>query len=221
MGTDFIPRKDEELGPFLQQFVTGATGHEVALGTTVGQVALVNDAHDDWTNALAACQAAQTALDAALVSKAAVRATATGLMRSINAKAQITTTATDVLKAAADLPLHDTTPTRAGTPSTFPVLVVDPLGRNEHKLSYRDHDTPLSRAKPPGVREIEIWCKVGSPEPADASQCVLIGTSSTSTLLHTHAGADAGKTAYYLARWKNAHGDCGPWSELASATIGA
>ena len=221
MGKDLIPRKDELLGPFLQQFVTGATGHEVALGTTVQQVGLVNDATDDWDNALAGCKSAQAALDAALATKAAVRATATGLVRGINAKAQITATATDALKAAAGLPVRDTTPSRAPVPSTFPVLVVDPLGRNEHKLTYRDHDTPQSRAKPPGVREIEIWCKVGSPEPADASQCALIGTSSTSSLRHTYAGADAGKTAYYLARWKTAHGDCGPWSEVASATIGA
>jgi len=33
--------------------------------------------------------------------------------------------------------------------------------------------------------------------------------------------ADAGKTAHYMLRWESARGETGPWSETASATIGA
>jgi len=35
------------------------------------------------------------------------------------------------------------------------------------------------------------------------------------------AGADGGKNANYLLRWVNPTGEKGPWSETASATIGA
>jgi hypothetical protein len=34
-------------------------------------------------------------------------------------------------------------------------------------------------------------------------------------------GADGGKTAHYMLRWVNTNGEKGPWSETASATIGA
>ncbi len=34
-------------------------------------------------------------------------------------------------------------------------------------------------------------------------------------------GADGGKTAHYMLRWVNTKGEQGPWSETASATIGA
>jgi len=221
MGEDLIPKKESELGPFLQTFLDGSLGHEVVLGITVGERDAVNDAKDDWINGLAAAEAARVALDNALLIKNQARAVAATLMRAINAKVQAKLPGPDPLKDSVGLPIRDTTPTRAPVPATRPLLVVNTSQRLEHKLTYRDEATPLSRAKPPGVREIEVWCKIGSPAPADASECVLMGTSSTSSLRVTHKGADAGKAAYYLGRWKNAHAECGPWSETAVATIGA
>ncbi len=34
-------------------------------------------------------------------------------------------------------------------------------------------------------------------------------------------GTDANKIAHYMLRWVNTRGEKGPWSETASATIGA
>jgi len=34
-------------------------------------------------------------------------------------------------------------------------------------------------------------------------------------------GPDGGKTAHYMVRWLSTRGEAGPWSETASATIGA
>ncbi len=36
-----------------------------------------------------------------------------------------------------------------------------------------------------------------------------------------YRGEDGGKTAHYMRRWVAAAGEKGPWSETASATIGA
>ncbi len=36
-----------------------------------------------------------------------------------------------------------------------------------------------------------------------------------------YSGADGGQTAHYMLRWVNTTGEKGPWSETASATIGA
>ena len=43
----------------------------------------------------------------------------------------------------------------------------------------------------------------------------------TPTRTGTLGGADGGKTAHYMLRWENTRGEPGPWSETASATIGA
>ncbi len=34
-------------------------------------------------------------------------------------------------------------------------------------------------------------------------------------------GPDGGKTAHYMLRWLSTRGETSPWSETASATIGA
>ena len=34
-------------------------------------------------------------------------------------------------------------------------------------------------------------------------------------------GPDGGKTAHYMVRWLSTRGEAGPWSETASATVGA
>jgi hypothetical protein len=221
MGQDFIPKQDNRLSPFLQTFLSGTLGHEVVMGITTGERTAINDGYEDWNGALAACQAAETAWSSALETKNQARAAVVALVRLANAKVQVKLPGSDALKTGAGLPSHDTTPTRAPAPSTRPVLEADTSQRLQHTLSYRDETTPLSRAKPAGVREIEVWCKIGSPAPADAGECALVGTSSTSSLVVTHKGADAGKPAHYLARWKNAHAECGPWSETVVATIGA
>ena len=36
-----------------------------------------------------------------------------------------------------------------------------------------------------------------------------------------HSAADGGQTAHYMLRWVSTSGEKGPWSETASATIGA
>lgn len=36
-----------------------------------------------------------------------------------------------------------------------------------------------------------------------------------------YSGAQAGHTAHYLLRWLTRRGEPGPWSETASATVGA
>ncbi len=36
-----------------------------------------------------------------------------------------------------------------------------------------------------------------------------------------YAGAQGGKPAHYMLRWVNSRGETGPWSETATATIGA
>jgi hypothetical protein len=49
-----------------------------------------------------------------------------------------------------------------------------------------------------------------------------------STIRNRHAsavaeftGPDGGKTAHYMVKWLSTRSEAGPWSETASATIGA
>ena len=54
------------------------------------------------------------------------------------------------------------------------------------------------------------------------SVCFLLNSvSSCSSDAHEYPGTDGGKQAHYMLRWVNTRGETGPWSETATATIGA
>ncbi|NUQ10425.1 MAG: hypothetical protein HUU24_15360, partial [Phycisphaerae bacterium] len=46
-------------------------------------------------------------------------------------------------------------------------------------------------------------------------------TDTRTPYLATFDGADGGKPAHYMLRWINTKGQPGPWSETATATVGA
>jgi hypothetical protein len=218
---DFIPQKDADFRALGRLMVAGGTGHEPTLGITTGQLTALTAALEDCDNASTLITTAETAYNNAIAARNAARAVAEPQMRAINRSVQAKAGVPDELKTGMGLPLHDTTPSRAPAPTTRPMLVVDTSEPLQHKITYRDEATPKSRAKPAGVHEIEIWCKIGAPAPADFNDCALVATSSKNGVTVTCKGADAGKPAQYMARWKSTRGEFGPWSETVVASIGA
>ena len=57
--------------------------------------------------------------------------------------------------------------------------------------------------------------------PAGASELTFLGTDTRTPYLAPYTAADANKVAHYMLRWESTRGETGPWSETASATIGA
>jgi len=219
---DFIPQNDNAFRALGHKMVTGGTGHETVLGITVGDLTALNAALEDCDNASALVSTTETAYNNAIVARKAARAVAEPQMRAINRSVQAKLGATgDDLKTNMGLPLHDTTPSHAPAPTTKPLLLVDTSERLQHKITFHDEANLKSRAKPAGVSDIEIWCKIGAPAPADFNDCALVATSPKNGVVVTCKGADAGKPAHYMARWKSTRGEFGPWSETVVATIGA
>ncbi len=108
------------------------------------------------------------------------------------------------------IPAYPDTPTRVAVPATRPMLTVDASQRLQHRISSPDEASATSRAKPEGVREIDLWSKVGGPAPTDASQCQFVLAGSKNGLMVAYTGAQAGQPVHYMARWKNTRGEYGP-----------
>ena len=218
---DFFPRQYAKFGGWYNQLTDGCAAHKAAVPLTDQEVGDMQAAGEDWGTGYAAYLAAQTALDAAQATMLGSLNVCIAWARKVNGKVQANEALSADFKTELGLPVYDVTPTRAAAPETAPVALVDTSERLRHKLKWRDESTPLSRAKPKGVTEAEIWSKVGGTAPADASECEFAAGSSKSSLVLNYAGADAGKPVYYLLRWKTAHNEFGPWSETVIATIGA
>ena len=57
--------------------------------------------------------------------------------------------------------------------------------------------------------------------PCRTSALAFLAVDTRTPYVAAFDGADAGKTAHYMLRWVNSRGETGPWTETASATIGA
>ena len=61
--------------------------------------------------------------------------------------------------------------------------------------------------------------RIGS-EPKDAADLTFVGNCTKWPYPVEFNGIDAGKMAYYWARWENTTAQVGEWGPVASATIG-
>jgi hypothetical protein len=60
-----------------------------------------------------------------------------------------------------------------------------------------------------------VRCVKGKP-PVDPGELELLAVDT-----RDYAGAQGGKPGHYMLRWVSTTGEKGPWSETASATVGA
>jgi hypothetical protein len=125
---------------------------------------------------------------------------------------------TDDDRVALGLPIHDTTPTPIGPPTTMPTFVLDLSIPRHIRLRYHDQDNH-SEAKPHGVNGAVVgWGLLDAP-PIDQEDLphTLLATRSPFTIdFHE---ADRGKTLYIALCWQNERGQRGPWSNLEAAII--
>ena len=222
MAADYIPGADGAFDAWQANFVTYATANAAALGldplVDIPPLALGQSV---WTSDYAANTAAQAAAQAARQAKEGARSAYEGVIRPLVGVLQASAAVDDTERAALGITVPDTKPTPVGPPTSRPVVTVDTAQRLQHTVGFADETTLTSRAKPAGVRGAQIWVKIGDPPPTDPNELTFLATDTRTPYLASFDGADANKVAHYMLRWESTRGETGPWSETASATIGA
>ncbi len=224
---DYLPRRDSDFLAWLNAFISFATANSGPLGLISTDITAMQSAVSGYSTALGNRSSAQQAAQGATQAKDLARATAEKLFRRYARDLQNRPTVTNQQRAALGLRVRDTNPTAgnvmmASTAPTRPLVLVDNGRKLIHRLRFVEEGQPTRKARPAGVKGIEIWrsiLPVGSPAPGDASTMSYVDTPSCSPLLQSFAAADAGKIAWYLARWVANDGSKGDWSTLTSAMI--
>jgi len=218
---DWIKRSDDDFDDQFAQFNAWVQDNGLTHGLTAGQLTALDNAYTAWSPAFINHKAAQTNATAAKEIKDDKRADGEALMREQAATLQVNSLTTDAERMSAGMAVRDGTRTRAAVPTTRPIAMIDTSQRLRHTINFKDETTPNSKKKPVGVMGVEIWCGLGPTPPADASTCSFVALDTSTPYVVEYDGADANKIAHYLLRWVNTRGEKGPWSETASATIGA
>ncbi len=137
----------------------------------------------------------------------------------VNAHIRFNEDVSDYDRKYMGLTVADTTPTRARVPATHPVIEIDFSEAREHTLYLRD-EAKTGRAKPAGVRNAEVWRKVGGGSPVGDGEMTLAGTTSNGKLRLGYDLALVGSRVYYQARWVNTRSQAGGFGEVVWAIIG-
>ena len=219
---DYIPQSDGNFDAWQINFITYAAANAAALGLDpLLDIPPLTAAQVTWTSDYPANTAAQAAALSARQAKDDARSALQGVIRPLVARLQSSPDVDDTERAALGITVRDVTPTPAAVPTTRPLVTVDTSQRLRHVIAFTDEFTPTRKAKPAGVMGAEVWVKVGDPAPSGPSELSFLAVDTRTPYTADYAGEDANKVDHYMLRWLNTRGDKGPWSETASATIGA
>ncbi len=222
MAADYIPGADGEFDAWQQNFVTYASANAAALGLDpMVDIPPLTSAQTTWGTDYPAHATAQAAAESARQAKDTARQAFERVIRPLVQRLQASADVDDTERAALGITVRDTTPTPAPAPTTRPVVTVDSGQRLLQVIHFSDELSPTRKAKPKGAMGAEVWVKVGDPAPVDESELTFLALDTRTPYTAKYVGADANKVAHYMLRWVNTRGQKGPWSETASATIGA
>ena len=222
MAVDYIPQADGSFDAWQNNFVAYAVANAAALGLDpLTDIPPLTNAQTTWAADYPAHTTAQAAAQSARQAKDAARGAFVGVIRPLVARLQASPDVDDIERQALGITVPDVTPTASAIPTSRPLVTVDTSQRLRHVIRFADELTPTRTAKPDGVMGAEVWVKIGDPAPADPSELTFLALDTRTPYTADYPGTDGNKTAHYMLRWVNTRGEKGPWSETASATIGA
>jgi hypothetical protein len=159
--------------------------------------------------------AMSAAKKAARTKKDAIRANGERLLRRVRRMSKAGGASESAMKALGTEHSTARTRTEAGVPQSH----VDTSRRFEHTIHWTDDLTPDSKRKPLGAMGVEIWIKIDGDPPRDESDCRFLTTAAMTPFVGHFDGAETGKMAHYLLRWRFRDGGTSGWGKTVSATI--
>lgn len=230
-ANDYIPRKDSDFSTWASHYYDAVNTWWTAHSLDKNELDALKNALDKWGARYANHVAAQAAAQGASQAKDDARAELERQIRPVANFVQTYSKTTDADRAEIGITVRDTSRTPSPTPTTRPLVTVNPGQRLTHTLRLVDSGehtgAPTGRArggKPEGAIGAEVWVKLidaGQPTPTDPSALSFLALTTRPTLRTTFRTADGGKTAVYMLRWVNTRGEKGPWSEVTTATVAA
>lgn len=106
-------------------------------------------------------------------------------------------------------------------PRTFPLLRILGNPPGSQVMRYADSVRPDSSAKPFGAEGLDLFIALTDREPGPLSAAEFLGKYTRNPIVIEFTDSDDGKIATYYARWSNAKGETGPWSQPISMRIAA
>ena len=216
--SDYIPQSLASLIIWGDSFVNYFFTNAIKWGVSISDA---TDLKNEWDDTKALIEKAENPAQSShliIVQKdAAVKAFKAKIRDFVNHELH-SRAVTDDDRVALGLPLHDTTPTPIGPPTTMPTFVIDLSIPRHIRVRYHDQDSH-SEAKPYGVNGAVIAWGILDVPPVKQRNL-------PNTLLATHSPYtmefeedERGKVLYIALCWQSEKGQRGPWSNIEKTFI--
>lgn len=217
----WIPTIDTELDPFVNNFATLIAATPTNYGLVAADGLALTSAYNSWHAAFLAATNPTTRTKGTVATKNTQKVNVLGVVRRYATLIRANLGVSDALKVGLGLNIRDAHPSPVPPPSTKPELAITKIDTGYQSVTARDEGSGAPRARPVGSVGLLVYRAVGTAAatlPSEATFLTFIGRPDVQSTFDT---ADRGKIATYFARWTNARGEVGPWSNPVSAAIAA
>jgi hypothetical protein len=221
MANSYIPTRESEMDNWLNNFKTLIAASPTTYGLAVSDATAITNAYNAWHTAYQAAINPSTRTKATVMAKNDQKANVLFVVRGFVATIQANRGVSNSLKEGLGLRVHDSTPTPVPPPNTKPVLKITRIEQGFMDVAATDEATPNKRGRPQGSAGMLLYRAVGPDSVSDPAQATFLTFVGKPAVTSTFTAADRGKTATYFARWTNARGEVGPWSQGVSVSIAA
>lgn len=219
MANSYIPTQQEELASWADNFSALITAGPSTYGLAPADAVIIAAAVTGYTAALTLALDPATRTPVTVNSKDAARANLLVVVRPYAVAISINPGIASEDKIALGVNPRQNPPTPVTAPTSNPLLSFIAATPGQHTLRAADQFTPDTRAKPAGVTQMQLFAFVGTTVPTGPEDASFLGVYTKQPIAVTFAPADAGKKAYYWARWQTRTGLVGPWSTVLSQTV--
>lgn len=218
----YIPPKDAALNNWLANFSTLITASPGTYGVTSTDASTIAAAVAAWTAAYLPVTSPSTKTAQTVSDKNTQKVTVLAIVRPYAQTIGKNPGVTSANKIALGLNPQTSTPSPITPPVSNPVLTVQSGANLSIIIRFRDSAaSPSVKAKPYGVKSLQLFCLVSLTAVTDPTIMLLKATATKSPLTVTFNSGDAGKQAYFAARWATQKGEYSPWSPIINFTVPA
>jgi hypothetical protein len=219
--SNYLPNRDAEFDTWLNNFQTLIAANPTNYGLVAGDATAITAAYNGWHTAYLAAVNPTTRTHANVSTKNTQKANASSVVRGYGATIRANRAVSDALKINLGLHVRDSEPTPVPPPSTVPVLAVIGMRQGMQEVRVTDESTPGSRARPVGSAGMILFRAIDETAVTNPAQAQFLAFTGKTDFTCEYDPADNGKTATYFARWTNAKGEMGPWSQPMPVSIAA
>lgn len=212
---DYLPGGSAELAAFVENLYAKVSAAPGNYGLTAADMTALDTMKSAFKTVLGDYDEKRIASGVARILKDDTKDALEVMVRAFVKTIQANPTTTNEMRGGLQINIPDTTHTPIPAPDELPVVAIDTLVPQRHRIVFSGE---TSRAKPKGVRALEIWMKLGGDATGNEADYQFLAQDTDSPYIKQFVAADSGKQAHYLFCWVNSKGDRGPW-KMASATV--